>query len=107
LPEGQPSLTFALGELAAMKKIPTICLALIAGIVLELVLLTAGGFDLRVGGEGPASMLLFITHLPATFICGALPLAWQTATAVMVANGILLSGLSFIVIFTKRAQWAD
>jgi hypothetical protein len=85
-----------------MKKIPTVWLALIAGVVLEFVLLTAGGFDLRVGGDGPASMLLFITHLPAGFLCGVLPLAWQKEVAVMFANAILLSGVSFIVIFTKR-----
>jgi hypothetical protein len=90
-----------------MKRIPTIGLALIVGTVLELILLTAGGFDLRVGGDGPASMLLFVTHLPAGFLCGVLPLAWQTEVAVMVANGLLLSGVAFIVIFTKRTKWAD
>ena len=88
-----------------MKKIPTVLLALIVGVLLELVLLILGGFDLRVGGDGPASMLLFITHLPAGFLCGALPLAWQTEMPVMVTNAILLSGVAFIVIFTKRTQW--
>lgn len=96
-----------MGELATMKKIPTICLALLAGVLLELLLLAAGGFDLRVGGDGPASMLLFITHLPAGMLCGVLPLAWQTEAAVMIANGVILSGVAFIIIFTKRAKWAD
>jgi hypothetical protein len=86
-----------------MKKIPTVWLALILGVLLELVLLSAGGFDLRVGGDRPASMLLFITHLPARFLCCALPLAWQTDVPVMIASAILLSGVSFILIFTKRA----
>lgn len=75
-----------------MKKIPTVWLALIAGVVLQLVLLTAGGFDLRVGGDGPASILLFITHLPAMILCCVLPLAWQTEVAAKVASAILLSG---------------
>jgi hypothetical protein len=86
-----------------VKRIPTVVLALIAGIALELILLTAGGFDLRVGGDGPASMLLFITHLPAGLLCGPLPPAWQ-AVGAMIVNAIFLSGISFIIIFTKRWQ---
>jgi hypothetical protein len=52
-------------------------------------------------------MLLFITHLPAGMLCGVLPLAWQTEIAAMIANAIVLSGVAFIIIFTKRAKWAD
>jgi hypothetical protein len=34
-----------------MRKIPKVRLALVVGVLLELLLLTAGGFGLRIGGE--------------------------------------------------------
>lgn len=90
-----------------MKKIPTVILALAVGIALELLLLGAGGFDLRIGGDGPASMLLFITHMPAGFLCAVLPVTWQTDFAVAAANALLFSLVAFIVIKVKRTKWTD
>jgi hypothetical protein len=93
------------GGLATMRKMPTVWQALIAGVISEFLLLALGGFDLRVGGDGPASKLLFITHLPAGALCTVLPVPWQTEIAVIVANAMLFWGIAFVVISVKRIRW--
>lgn len=100
----RPFRLLTLLDFQTMKKIPTVLLALAVGILLELLLLFVGGFDLRIGAEGPASMLLFITHMPAMFLCAVLPVAWQTETAIGVANSILIGGIAFVILALKRKR---
>jgi len=89
-----------------MKKLRMILISFAMGIAVEFLLLALGGFDLRVGGDGPASMLLFITHMPAGLLCAMLPISWQTEVAVAAANTLLLSGTAFIIIALLRARRA-
>ncbi|OGV75291.1 MAG: hypothetical protein A3K19_00415 [Lentisphaerae bacterium RIFOXYB12_FULL_65_16] len=96
-----------------MKRIPTIWLALTAGLTVEFLLLLAGGFDFRVGGDGPASKLICFTHIPAMMLSAILPLPpkWQTETVVAATfatvNSVLLTVVFFLIIRTKRHQWGN
>ncbi len=87
-----------------VRRIPIILIAFLIGVVEELMLLMIGGFDLRIGGDGPASLVLFITHLPAMYLCGALPLKLQTDLAVIIAMTCLLSIAVFMMISLLRMQ---
>ncbi len=90
-----------------VRRIPIILIAFLIGIALELMLLMIGGFDLRIGGDGPASLVLFITHLPAMYLCSALPLKLQTDLAVIIAMTCLLSIAAFMIISLLRMRRSE
>ena len=80
-----------------MKKIKQIATSLAIGITLELLILAAGNFDLRIGGYGPACPLLFMIHLPAWILCGILPIRIQSEVTVMILMAIIFSTITFMI----------
>ena len=91
-----------------MKKIPTVWLASIAGVILEGIIaalaLMSGAEFTRFGPANGFSRCLYAIHLPGLWIADRLPssAAWLGIPAIILSAIVLLSALSAIVIGILR-----